>query len=66
MKKWNDVTSLERSAMARIKGGKNPCMGPVYCQGASQTVRTLLLLQKAGIAEELDPKEEEVAEDNED
>ena len=41
-------------------------MGPVYCQGASQTVRTLLLLQKAGIAEELDPKEEEVAEDNED
>ena len=68
MKKWNDVTSLERSAMARIKGGAWPCNSHHSCAGCAQTVRELIALQKAPATEEeeVGPKDEEVAEDIED
>lgn len=41
MKKWNDVTSLERSAMASAKGGRkekqaNACYDPnLHCGGGN-------------------------------
>ena len=41
MKKCNDVTSLERSAMARIKGGGSipaKCPGRWVCSGALDSV----------------------------
>jgi hypothetical protein len=66
MKKWNDVTSLERSAMTRIKGGKRPpCTSVVACQGEFQAIREVIALSKAEIEEEFGPEEED-AEENED
>ena len=69
MKKWNDVTSLERSAMARIKGGAWPCNNHHSCSGAGQTTRELIAIQKAPATqqqEEVKPEEEETEENGED
>jgi hypothetical protein len=64
MKKWNDVTSLERSAMARIKGGVWPCNGSHTCSGAGQTTKELIEIQKSPATLDLEVgPEEEDAED---
>lgn len=61
MKKWNDVTSLERSAMASIKGGGSipaKCPGRWFCAGALDSVNK-------GNAEKKRQQEEEVKQEEE-
>lgn len=47
-----NVTSLERSALAHIKGGavatRNWCNSNVSCAGAGQTTKELIAIQKKG------------------
>lgn len=47
-----DVTSLERSALAHLKGGameaRNWCNSSHTCAGAGQTTKELINIQKTG------------------
>ena len=52
-KKMN-VTPLERSALANLKGGaadaRNWCNNSISCTGAGQSIKDQLALQKKGTA----------------